>query len=314
MQKRTKITNELKQQIISFYLVGSTIKECSKYFNVSRSAIDKVLKKVDKSNLRRSGVPLSEKLEKEIIEFYLEGNSHYKISEKFGTSRKTSLEILKKFDIKRRRFEEIHRIYSLKEDYFENIDTEDKAYFLGLLIADGYNNNRQFTLSLQEKDIHILETFRDYLGYNNPIRTINKKKGCPNCSILKSLVVSSKKICTDLSKWGCVKAKSHFTYFPDIPEELWNHFIRGVFDGDGWIHKKIITMTIIGNKDLIVRIQEILVDKCQIVKNKLYIAHRCKENILEMRYSGSNLLSIRNYLYKDATVYLQRKYNRFYGN
>jgi len=314
MQKRTKITNELKQQIISFYLGGSTIKECSKYFNVSSSTIDRILKDVDKSNIRRRGLPISEELEKEIIQYYLDGNNHYRIQDKFGTSRKTSIQILNKFSIKKRSFEELYRIYSLKEDYFEKIDTEDKAYFLGLLIADGYNNNRQFTLSLQEKDVHILEIFKECLKYDSPIRTIDRKKGCPNCSVLKSLVVCSVKMCKDLSKWGCIKAKSHFTYFPDISEEFWNHFIRGVFDGDGWVHEKRQGMTIIGNKDLIVRIQEILVEKCQIIKNKLYVAHRCKDNILEMRYGGGNLRSIRDWLYKDATIYLQRKYDRFYGN
>lgn len=42
--------------------------------------------------------------------------------------------------------------------YFENIDTEEKAYWLGFLYADGYVNANEdkIELCLAEKDFHHL--------------------------------------------------------------------------------------------------------------------------------------------------------------
>lgn len=314
MNKRTQFIQTIEQDIINFYLEGNTQAKCIEKFNISGGTVLRILRRNNISPRKAKEYErIPSKIQQEIIEFYLQGNSHYKIQNRFGTTRGSSLNILKKFNIKRRTFEEIHRIYSLQEDYFENIDTERKAYFLGLLVADGYNNNKAVTLSLQESDEHVLEILKEELQYASPIRTIERKQGCPNCKLLKSLNVNSKKLCKDLSKWGCIKNKSHHTYFPDIPENLWNHFIRGVFDGDGYIHKERKSFTIIGNRELILKIQDILCAKTGIDKNPIRVAHKCKENILELRYwKKSSILKIRDYMYQESTVYLQRKYNRFY--
>ncbi len=53
------------------------------------------------------------------------------------------------------------KIYN--ENYFETIDSEDKAYFLGFIFADGCVTNDskkyryQLTLKLHSKDVGILE-------------------------------------------------------------------------------------------------------------------------------------------------------------
>lgn len=53
------------------------------------------------------------------------------------------------------------RKYKLNENYFDKIDIEEKAYFLGLLYADGYiftlRSNKYVRLQLQKIDKHILE-------------------------------------------------------------------------------------------------------------------------------------------------------------
>src|SRR6185436_15958506 len=53
--------------------------------------------------------------------------------------------------------------YSLNENYFNTVDTEDKAYFLGLFYADGYNRRKDgyCGIQLQSDDSYILEKFRD---------------------------------------------------------------------------------------------------------------------------------------------------------
>ena len=54
---------------------------------------------------------------------------------------------------------------------FETIDTEEKAYWLGFLYADGSvsSNEDKIELGLAEQDMHHIEKFRDFIGINNKI-------------------------------------------------------------------------------------------------------------------------------------------------
>lgn len=53
------------------------------------------------------------------------------------------------------------RKYSLNEEYFDVIDNQNKAYYLGLLYADGCNNVQRYAihLDLQIDDREIIEKF-----------------------------------------------------------------------------------------------------------------------------------------------------------
>lgn len=63
--------------------------------------------------------------------------------------------------------------YKLNEHYFDQIDSEEKAYLLGFLFADGYNSGHgQVNLGLAEEDRRLLEAFRDMLyGERRPLYT-----------------------------------------------------------------------------------------------------------------------------------------------
>ena len=54
---------------------------------------------------------------------------------------------------------ELKRKYPIVEDFFDEINTEEKAYILGLLYADGYNdtNRNSVSLGLKETDREILD-------------------------------------------------------------------------------------------------------------------------------------------------------------
>ena len=116
--------------------------------------------------------------------------------------------------------------------HFEKIDSEEKAYWLGFLYADGYISfsENKIELSLAEKDVHHIEKFRDFLGINNRI--------CYRPSVKAyRLSFRSDKCKQDLINQGCTPRKSLTLKFPtskQVPYELIRHFIRGYFDGDGW--------------------------------------------------------------------------------
>lgn len=122
------------------------------------------------------------------------------------------------------------RIYDFNDDYFETIDSEDKAYFLGLLFADGniYTARNRVQITLANEDSYILKAFANCIRYTGKLY-IDREK-------YSKLILPSKKMCEDLTKLGCTPNKSLTLQFPTkVPKELIHHFIRGFFDGDGSI-------------------------------------------------------------------------------
>ena len=123
------------------------------------------------------------------------------------------------------------------ENYFEKIDSEDKAYFLGLICADGciLNNKKtyryQVALKLHIKDIEILKTFIKCIDGEMEIWKHGQRD-------MVELKLSGKKMVNDLSNLGITNNKTFFLKYPNILEHLERHFLRGYFDGDGCIRIK----------------------------------------------------------------------------
>lgn len=83
---------------------------------------------------------------------------------------------LEKFQIKRER---TVRKYYYNEQYFKEIDTADKAYFLGWFYSDGnnYSPSWRSSIKIQENDKYILEIFSNYISNGIiPLEYIKKKE------------------------------------------------------------------------------------------------------------------------------------------
>jgi len=214
----------------------------------------------------------------------------------------------------------IRRIWNRKDlfnqNYFETIDTFDKAYFLGLLMADGYVNHKYIKLSLQEDDKPILEKFKSIVNSNREFYFTDKRRIKKKSKNQFVFALYSVKMVRDLEKYGVIKAKSHKTYFPNIPEEFYSHFIRGVFDGDGCLtisKKGDAQFYIIGNDLLIKKIQEILMKECNLKETKLKHDKLHKDNTISIAYGGNRQIErIGNYLYQSCEdLFLARKKEKF---
>lgn len=120
------------------------------------------------------------------------------------------------------------------ENYFEKINSEDKAYFLGFIYADGCVVNDtdkyryQLSLKIHNKDNHILEEFVKYINGEMDIWYHGQRT-------MSQVVISGKKILKDLETKGIIPNKTFTIQYPVIPENLERHFLRGYFDGDGCI-------------------------------------------------------------------------------
>ena len=216
----------------------------------------------------------------------------------------------------------IKRKYPIKEKFFDIIDTEQKAYFLGFLFADGYNNTdrNSINLGLREDDKEILEKLNVLIQPTKPLQYINQKatrlKGT-NTQNQYRLVMCSSYMSKKLDELGCSKSKTHFLKYPTdevIPKELQHHFIRGYFDGDGHVRKKKREQfSITGNKDFIIGIQNLLIKQLTFKRTKLMVRFPERgTNTVSLISCGVNKAkSFSNWLYKDATIYLKRKKDIF---
>lgn len=103
-----------------------------------------------------------------VKELALQGKRVKEIAEELGIYYTTVSYILKSFNIKLSKAQ-------FNEYVFDNIDTEEKAYWLGFIYADGcISDNGSLEIGLIDKE-H-LEKFRKFLSSKNPIRTKHYKE------------------------------------------------------------------------------------------------------------------------------------------
>lgn len=250
--------------------------------------------------------------ELKILNFYNQGLSIGRIHKLTGnhvTTIKNSL-IRNNIKIEKR----LRKKYIIKnENYFENIDTQNKAYILGLLSADGYNNQKEakVIIELLEKDKEILEQISNEIYKNYILKNRLNSYNHPTSKI----VIYSRKISDDLSKLGCIQKKSLILDFPNIKEELLSHYLRGYFDGDGCLSlrkkDKNGTLSFMASKIFNDKLEILFKTKFNI-HSKSYWKKGTSINVTQLCIAGNRqILKILDWLYKDANIFLNRKYNRY---
>jgi hypothetical protein len=142
------------------------------------------------------------------------------------------------------RLREANLLYHVNHHYFSRITTREQAYWLGWLWSDGSVRQRggcyEIELELHRDDVSILEQFRVAVETNNPIRF---RKDSARLSIF------SQQMFRDLGECGVVPQKSTQATRPYIDGFFVADFVRGVFDGDGYISKdRQLQVMIIGTE------------------------------------------------------------------
>lgn len=245
-----------------------------------------------------------------------------KLSEIFNVTPNAVCSLLKRNGYKSKSPSELKRKYPIQEDFFDKIDTEEKAYVLGLLYADGYNNTdrNSVKLTLKESDKEILEKISSVIQPTKPLglyRTNKSQKGFENSQNAVSLTIANKHISQRLVELGCGKAKTHNLIFPteeQVPKHLQRHFVRGYFDGDGSVSgDKQKQFCFVGTINFLLPLQQILIEELGFSKTKLDQRHKDREDsIRALRYCGINqCIKFRDWLYEDSTIYLKRKFDVF---
>lgn len=291
--------------------------EISKKYNVDKTTMYKFIKK---NNLKLNGdlrkINFSDKEIVEIKRLYLEAGISMK---KIGTIYNVDEHVIKRFLIKNNvEIRHSGQQYCYNSHYFEKINSEIKAYFLGLLTSDGNLinpncNKSTFTvqINLQEQDKIVLDIIaKDIIIGGKKLEPLFIDKSKENVKNQYRLSITNKTIFNDLLKLGLCERKSLVltNLCKDVPANLYNHYIRGLFDGDGTTNiNSDLTCKIgyySGSKSFAEDFQKYCINNLNMSELKIYhgTTYFCTWS------KRSDIIKFFNYIYKDATIYLPRKY------
>jgi hypothetical protein len=197
------------------------------------------------------------------------------------------------------------------EQYFKTW-SNDMAYFLGFICADGHiaTHRNMLSIQLNTKDLHILENFKVFLNYDGKIYF---RKDLPSAN----LWVISKQITQDLMNFGLTRHKSQeLKWIEQIPEQYVSHFVRGYFDGDGHVglaqdsnpNKKKIICKLVSTLPFIERLKK----EFEKIYGKEIGSIKDNGSYFELYYSGQqSAIKFLEWIYTDSNENnrLKRKYD-----
>lgn len=203
---------------------------------------------------------------------------------------------------------------NMNDSYFTNINNEFKAYFLGLLHADGSiytqadneysafhgNQTPKFSISLVEQDKYLLEILKKELNLESKIYT--KQDSRSNRQPIATVSCAKQSFVNTL-----LDLKSN-ELIDKVPFELRRHFIRGYFDGNGSIWwsgtKSNAVYELCGSLDII--------DKLFTEVEHLFSSHNCyTKNTTTKAIRGKKIEDMYAYLYNNCKIFMQRKFIKF---
>lgn len=321
MGKVTQITDEQINKLIEMYLKNFSKVDIARQLGISTQSVTKYLVK---NNIKQKEHFLSDEVNNLICKLYVDENMSIKeISERLNVDVRSVKRALHKNNIKLRTLSESLRQYSLDETYFDNIDTQNKAYILGFLYADGNvgKNKYNIQLSLQEEDKHILEKIKQEIKSDIPLY-YKCNTGKQNHKNVYSLIINNKHMHQSLINVGVVPQKTFLIKFPNfLNQNLISHFIRGYFDGDGCFgfykrkdrkNSYHTVFTLIGTNDFCQIVKQIIEEKLNVHCYIGYCHQKYESPIRCLSISGRiNCQKILDWIYKDAEMFLTRKNNKY---
>lgn len=205
------------------------------------------------------------------------------------------------------------------ENYFTQIDSKEKAYWLGWLLTDGgVSKKNDIEIAILKEDEYILHQFEKDLGINNHVKSFGEK--------YVRFSISSVNMCKDLIQYGIVPNKTlNLKYPSNIPKQYECHLIRGMFDGDGGItvgeatryykhREKYYTkpyqeLSFTGTYDMCEGLQNVININTGVPIKNITKNH----NIFRVRWSNQDeIMKIFEFIYRDCdNHFLTRKKNKF---
>lgn len=190
----------------------------------------------------------------------------------------------------------------LNDNMFSCIDSEYKAYLLGLIASDGaIGTNNSCIIEIHERDYNLLKSIKEKMNLDCLLKISHKRQRA-------ILTLNSKQICQDVLNLLQIKNKTALSHDIRIPnlksQELIYAFLRGHFDGDGSINS--INKNVISPVCSITSFSNLFLDDLSQI-----ISIPFTQNNNKVIYSGTNAIDFLGKIYANANIYLDRKYNLY---
>ena len=208
--------------------------------------------------------------------------------------------------------------------YFDNIDTEEKAYWLGFISADGWiskskdSNAGVVGIELQYSDINHLRKFNKSINGNYQItdrwRTCSLSKDKEKKNHMCVIRIFSLTMYNSLFNLGISNNKSYDVRIPNLREDLIRHYIRGYFDGDGCFtltNKTFNISFITASEKFNNSIIEILSSQNMHISESSYVTDFGTKMYRPSINRIKDKIKFLDYIYKDSSIYLDRKYKKY---
>ena len=308
-----KLPEETIQEVISLYQAGVSPKEIGEKLGVYNNSVTRLLRK--RGIERTQAAPrVSSETVQYIIQKYQDGVSSEILAKELNINSSTVLRILKRNNIEARSDSESKRIYPLDESILDQIDCEEKAYFLGLMWSDGNisKNGNDISVRLLSKDQDILRQLSMFFYKKD--RVMIHTDG--NNKEIATFRICSQKLKQRLGEIGCHPNKTFTNQYPiGLNPDLDRHFIRGVIDGDGSVlNYKTPLISITGTDELLCAISEVVQKNLNITpyKSKKIKYRENGKNIMHLEFHGVKKFKLLgDWIYNNSTIKLSRKYNNY---
>lgn len=252
-------------------------------------------------------IVLDEEELKKLSEQYLAGRSLRDLDLLWGISRPTIKILLEDNGLDIRPAHVQRRRHSCEYSFFDKIDTEEKAYWLGFIMADGSvcKTGHNLSLGLGIKDIGHLYKFKEHLKATQPIW--ENKVAC-------RISISGIEMIRSLEQLGVVPNKTFKAIVPKIDMGLSRHFWRGIVDGDGSLSLSLSSnqwsVSLVGTIDIICGFQQVAHRICETRAQPRQ--HWKTKGIYNIIIGGNNKAKkLSHWLYNDSTIFLDRKYAKY---
>ena len=306
----------MEELIIQEYLDGNSIsKLLQKYPQYNRRSINKLF--ADNNITIRGGRKKKTLTQEQIIQVKKmidEGAFLKEVAEYCNLDVETMKLRLNELNLKITNTNRVNR--RIKSDYFSIIDNPIKAYWLGFLYTDGsvdhYGATGRIRLQLQEKDLEILEKFKEDLCIDSKIiYDVRKNSTC--CSV----EFVDEQIFNDLAKYGIIPNKTYLVDsipYEKIPSQYLKAYALGLYDGDGSLSysndfSTDVTLSYTAYSEQEVKDFQFLINN--FIKNE-----KTNKNIFTTAWHTQwrgrlQVLNILDELYSSCPRFLKRKYDKY---
>ena len=313
---RKKPENAVRfQETAARYEAGESVDSLAESYGVTSTRIYQIL--------RTNGVALRDDREipkeeqEEIARLYSEGSTYVELIKQFRRGSAAIGHIVHDAGLDVARQSKLNRSsglrkYSLNESYFDLADNERVCWLIGFLAGDaGISSGKgsyMIVLNLKGGDRPILETIRQELGYDGPIRdgvTMCRGKEFPK----STLQIASVRLVEALDKFGVTPQKSLTAKPWEAPPHLMRHFLRGLLDANGSISKSASSwrLSFCGTEAMVLR----MIEFCREISGTEAGIYKPPSQCWTVNFGGNlNVSKLIHHFYSDITIALPRKWEK----